>query len=62
MKRKPQSAHESEQDFTWEELEWPIDDSKNNKAAGEDDIPYEFKLISDLTPRNSFYIYTITAG
>ena len=42
MKRKPQAAQESEQDFTWEELERTIEESKNNKAAGEDDIPYEF--------------------
>jgi hypothetical protein len=33
---------ESEQDITLEELEKSIDISKANKAAGEDDIPYEF--------------------
>ena len=42
MKRKPQAHQESEQNFTLEELESVIAEAKNNKAAGEDDVPYEF--------------------
>ena len=42
MKRKPQASQESEQNFTLEELERVIAEAKNNKAAGEDDVPYEF--------------------
>ena len=60
MKRKPQAAQESEQGFTWEELERTIDDSKNNKAASEDDIPYKFiKHQCQAIPST---IYTIIAG
>ena len=42
MKRKPYVPEESEQDITIEELERAIDQSKKNKASGEDKIPYEF--------------------
>ena len=42
MKRKPYVPEESEQDIAIEELERAIDKSKNNKASGEDEIPYEF--------------------
>ena len=41
MKRSG-AAEESEKAFTMAEMERVIQDSKNNKASGEDDIPYEF--------------------
>ena len=49
MKRKHGPVQESEQPLTWTELERVIDEAKNNKAAGEDDIPYE--LIKNLGPK-----------
>ena len=36
------AAEESEKAFTMAEIERVIQDSKNNKASGDDDIPYEF--------------------
>ena len=41
MKQKPHVSEESEQAFTMMEMERVIKEAKNNKAAGEDDIPYE---------------------
>ena len=38
MKRHPTVPEESEQDINMVELERAIDESKNNKSAGEDDI------------------------
>ena len=56
MKRKPQAHQESEQNFTLEELERVIAEAKNNKAAGEDDVPYEF--IKHLGPNaKQFLLY-----
>ena len=49
MKRHPTVPEESEQDINMVELERAIDESKNNKSAGEDDIPYEF--LKNLGPR-----------
>ena len=49
MKRKPTVPEECEQDITIEELERAIDQSKKNKASGEDDIPYEF--LKNLGPK-----------
>ena len=49
MKRKQGPVEESEQPLTWAELERAIHEAKNNKAAGEDDIPYE--LIKNLGPK-----------
>ena len=48
MKRKPHMSEESEQAFTMMEMERVIKEAKNNKAAGEDDIPYE--LVKHLGP------------
>ena len=48
-KLKPGPAEESEQPLTWTELERVINEPKNNKAAGEDDIPYQ--IIKNLCPR-----------
>ena len=42
MKRKVSVSEESEQDLTMEELKRTINQAKKNKAAGEDDVPYEF--------------------
>ena len=42
MKQHTHVPEESEQDITMKELDRAIDEAKNNKAAGEDDIPYEF--------------------
>ena len=49
MKRKPGPAEESEQPLTWTELDRVINEARSNKAAGEDDIPYE--LIKNLGPK-----------
>ena len=49
MKRKPTAAEESEQAFTMDEMERVIKEAKNNKAAGEDDIPYE--MVKNLGPK-----------
>ena len=49
MKRRPTAEEESEQVFTMEEMERVIKEAKNNKAAGEDDIPYE--MIKNLGPK-----------
>ena len=49
MKRRPTVPEESEQDITMVELERAIDQSKKNKASGEDDIPYEF--LKNLGPK-----------
>ena len=46
MKHTNRPVEESEQPLTWEELERTINEAKNNKAAGEDEIPYE--LIKNL--------------
>ena len=42
MKKRPTLPEESEQDITMEELEGAIDESKINRASGEDDLQYEF--------------------
>ena len=41
MKRRPLVHQEAEQEFTMEELGRALSEAKNNKATGEDDIPYE---------------------
>ena len=46
MKARPGVMEESEQDITMEELNRVINEAGRNKAAGEDDIPYE--LIKNL--------------
>ena len=37
-----------EKDFTWDKLEWVIEDASDGKAAGDDNIPYE--VINALRP------------
>ena len=41
MKRRPLVHQEAEQEFTMDELDRALSEAKNNKATGEDDIPYE---------------------
>ena len=41
LKRRPEETQECEQDITMNELNRVIDEAGLNKAAGEDDIPYE---------------------
>ena len=41
MKRRPLVHQEAEQEFTMEEMDRALSEAKNNKATGEDDIPYE---------------------
>ena len=58
MKRKPQAHQESEQNFTLEELERAIAEAKNNMAAGEDDVPYEFiKHLGSNAKQFLLYLY-----
>ena len=42
MKKNTRLIQESEQEFTMDELERVLKETKPNKAAGEGDIPYEF--------------------
>ena len=42
MKVKDQELEESEKDITMQEMQRAIEEAANLKAAGEDDIPYEF--------------------
>ena len=42
LNEKEGELDESEQDIKMQELQRAIDESANNKAAGEDDVPYEF--------------------
>ena len=56
MKRKPQAHEESEQNFTLEELERVIAEAKNNKAAGEENVPYEFNKHLSLNAKQ-FLLY-----
>ena len=42
LNEKEGELDESEQDIKMQELQRAIDESTNNKAAGEDDVPYEF--------------------
>jgi len=49
---------ENEGKLTMEELDRVIDEAKNNKAAGEDDIPYEFlKHLGPRTKEALLYLY-----
>ena len=49
MAARPGAIEESEQDITIEELNRVINEAGNNKAAGNDNIPYE--LIKNLGPK-----------
>ena len=57
MKKRPGVEEESEQDITIEELNRVIEEAGSNKAAGEDDIPYE--LIKHLGPKARKFILLI---
>ena len=52
----------SEQDITMEELERAIDESKRNKASGEDNIPYEFLNNLGSKAKELLYFYITSAG
>ena len=41
-KKRSGAPEESQKAFTMAEMQLVIKDSKNNRASGEDDIPYEF--------------------
>ena len=49
MKQETPESHESEAPITMEELELAIEEAGNNKASGDDDIPYE--LIKHTGPK-----------
>jgi hypothetical protein len=57
MKKRPGVEEESEQDITIEELNRVIEEAGSNKAAGEDNIPYE--LIKHLGPKARKFILLI---
>ena len=42
MERENRELEESEKDINMQEMQRAIEEAANNKAAGEDDIPYEF--------------------
>ena len=42
LKEKDGELDESEQDITLQEMQRAIEETANNKSAGEDDVPYEF--------------------
>ena len=49
MKSKPKKKRKYEEDITWEEIERAMRETKANKSAGEDTIPYE--MIKELGPK-----------
>ena len=49
LNERPQTRTKYETEITWEELERVITDASTNKAAGDDDIPYD--IIKALGPR-----------
>ena len=58
MKDRNQDLEESEKDITMQEMQRAIEEAANNKAAGEDDIPYEcLKHLGPKTREMLLHIY-----
>ena len=49
LESKPTEKDEYEDEITWQELERVIADSSTNKAAGDDNIPYD--VVKQLGPK-----------
>ena len=54
LDNKPSVKDEYEEEIKWQELERVIADTSTNKAAGDDNIPYD--VIKQLGPRAKDYI------
>ena len=60
MKRRPTAEEECEQALTMEEMERVIQEAGNNKASGDDDIPYELiKHLGKKAQGMILYIFTL---
>ena len=58
MKDKNRDLEESKKDINMQEMQKVIEDAANNKATGEDDLPYEFlKLLGAKAREMLLHIY-----